>query len=184
MMVSLPRISYPKHQIVPSWSWMAVKGAVKYMDIPFDTVDWDKVLQSPFDKGRHGSSNNLKLEVARGFMGVVNKVISLTEVSPNRPVESDTFLSRRGLRPGDVQSPPRDIIYFDRPEDNDIGLSELGCVVIGEEKSDQAVALRRNYVLVVKCVDQGEDIWERVGAGTLFGSAILSPVSHELQRIF
>ena len=35
----MERIEYPTRN-VPSWSWMAYNGGVRFMDIPFGTVDW------------------------------------------------------------------------------------------------------------------------------------------------
>ncbi|KAF2641854.1 HET-domain-containing protein [Massarina eburnea CBS 473.64] len=42
---SLPKIEFGAGQEVPSWSWMAVMGAIEYMPVPFDVVDWDASLK-------------------------------------------------------------------------------------------------------------------------------------------
>lgn len=36
----LERINFPEDQKVPSWSWMAYEGAIEYMEIPPDKVEW------------------------------------------------------------------------------------------------------------------------------------------------
>ncbi|KAF2678911.1 HET-domain-containing protein [Lentithecium fluviatile CBS 122367] len=38
----MKRIGY-KTQVVPSWSWMAYDGSIRFMDIPFEEVDWMKM---------------------------------------------------------------------------------------------------------------------------------------------
>ena len=43
--MDMERITYPDDQKVPSWSWMAVDGAMVYMDVPFDSVEWNKEIQ-------------------------------------------------------------------------------------------------------------------------------------------
>ncbi|CAI0644692.1 unnamed protein product [Colletotrichum noveboracense] len=48
---SLARIDYEPSQTVPSWSWMAVMGRIRYMDVPFDEVTWTGDLENPFKAG-------------------------------------------------------------------------------------------------------------------------------------
>jgi hypothetical protein len=55
----MERIGY-KNQDVPSWSWMAYNGGVKYVDIPFFSAAWMKTLQ--FDEMRE---NALVAEIGR-----------------------------------------------------------------------------------------------------------------------
>jgi hypothetical protein len=34
--------------MVPTWSWMAFKGGIDYLELPFDGVDWEKQeIRSP-----------------------------------------------------------------------------------------------------------------------------------------
>lgn len=49
----LPRIKYVenKRAPVPSWSWMAVMGPIKYVNVEFDTTDWKEDVKSPFTEG-------------------------------------------------------------------------------------------------------------------------------------
>jgi hypothetical protein len=44
----LKRIESFRAGKVPSWSWMAYDGGIKYMDIPGGKVDWAKDIVSPF----------------------------------------------------------------------------------------------------------------------------------------
>jgi hypothetical protein len=41
------RIHYTSNRKVPSWSWMAVEGPIKYTDVPFDSVFWNKKIRFP-----------------------------------------------------------------------------------------------------------------------------------------
>ena len=45
----MTKIDYPPNMRVLSWSWMAVKGAICFMDIEFGAVDWEQDLGSPFN---------------------------------------------------------------------------------------------------------------------------------------
>lgn len=40
----LRKINFPKNQQyrVPTWSWMAYEGAISFMDLPFDGVQWEQ----------------------------------------------------------------------------------------------------------------------------------------------
>ncbi|KAF0329547.1 tol-like protein [Colletotrichum asianum] len=48
---SLSQIDYQSSQTVPSWSWMAVMGRIRYMNIPFGEVTWTGDLENPFQPG-------------------------------------------------------------------------------------------------------------------------------------
>jgi hypothetical protein len=50
----------------PSWSWMAYDGPIQYMNIPFETVEWNRWTQhiiSPWGATSSGSSLSLELRV-------------------------------------------------------------------------------------------------------------------------
>ncbi|PMD58641.1 uncharacterized protein K444DRAFT_630355 [Hyaloscypha bicolor E] len=44
---SLHEISYEDDKRVPSWSWMAVMGPIRYMDAPFDWMEWNRDIKTP-----------------------------------------------------------------------------------------------------------------------------------------
>ena len=55
---TLDKITFPANsQIkVPTWSWMAFKGGIDYLELPFDGVDWEKQeIRSPWTSGSRGS---------------------------------------------------------------------------------------------------------------------------------
>ncbi|KAF2106153.1 hypothetical protein BDV96DRAFT_655024 [Lophiotrema nucula] len=45
---ALKKITAFHGQTVPSWSWMAYEGGIKYMNVPFGQVDWSTDVVSPF----------------------------------------------------------------------------------------------------------------------------------------
>lgn len=47
--IPMEKIGYSKGRTVPSWSWMAVSGAVHYVDIPFAAVDWNTKVEAHLD---------------------------------------------------------------------------------------------------------------------------------------
>lgn len=64
----MTKIDYSKNRRVLSWSWMAVTGAICFMDIPFGTVDWKPDLGSPFNNcGEFGDTPGALHGDARDF---------------------------------------------------------------------------------------------------------------------
>ncbi|QYS92813.1 Protein kinase domain-containing protein [Trichoderma simmonsii] len=57
----LSRISYKDGTFIPSWSWMAYTGEIRYMEIPFEQVDWIKNPESPFGFSAHGAQCDSRL---------------------------------------------------------------------------------------------------------------------------
>lgn len=49
---NLKKIETFRSEHVPSWSWMAYEGGIKYMDVPYVTVDWAQNIETPFDKDK------------------------------------------------------------------------------------------------------------------------------------
>ncbi|KAL7940981.1 heterokaryon incompatibility domain-containing protein [Trichoderma barbatum] len=80
---SLTRISDEKSTSVPSWSCMAFTGEIKYMDIPFNQVNWTGNLQTPF--GTEGNDvawgNRLRAEANQ-------LLIDETEISKRATIDS------------------------------------------------------------------------------------------------
>ncbi|KAE9367915.1 HET-domain-containing protein [Stipitochalara longipes BDJ] len=76
---TLQRIE-PSHSMrVPSWSWMAYKGGIKYMDIPFGEAAWVEDITSPFKAGSPGRPDY------REEMGLEAIVWGIVGVEPNSP---------------------------------------------------------------------------------------------------
>jgi hypothetical protein len=136
---SLQQIDY-RDQRVPSWSWMAVKGAIKYMDIPFDTVDWseEKELKSPFTTAPNGSEG----------------CDSAQQVGDLQARVRDFALEKRAN------------VIFDRPEEGQT-IPNLKCVVVGTEKD--LPESNKYYVLIAAPARSGEGNtdYKRVGVAVM-----------------
>ncbi|KAI8304104.1 hypothetical protein K4K59_012923 [Colletotrichum sp. SAR11_240] len=48
---SLTQIDYEPGSTIPSWSWMALMGTIRYMEVPFGGVTWTGDLENPFQPG-------------------------------------------------------------------------------------------------------------------------------------
>jgi hypothetical protein len=149
----LKKIDFPLSQkyAVPTWSWMAYQGAITFMNVPFDEVDWEEgkdAIRSPWTSSNSSSSS------ATWHTGNSDERIDLTAnvrdlVSPGSAEKGIVFdQGRTGLTDG-----------------------RLKCVVVGKEKvrekKTDVALLRHYYVLVV--VPRGilETGYERVGAACL-----------------
>jgi hypothetical protein len=142
----LSPIDYPAARKVPSWSWMAYKGGISYLDAPFEKVDWTKDYTSPFqstDSGHksfwsasgNGSIPVLKSDGARKFV--------------SDGTESDIL----------------DMIRFDTDGPAHT-LDQLRCIVIGKDKPESTVDKPPHYVLVIKALSES-NVYVRVGVATL-----------------
>lgn len=66
---SLQRIDFSKkkeQETVPSWSWMAYNGEIRYMGAPFEGMEWrmwDQDIVSPWKTGKEDSKTPLELDV-------------------------------------------------------------------------------------------------------------------------
>ncbi|QGI69578.1 related to tol protein [Fusarium fujikuroi] len=142
---SLRKIEIPPHrEKIPTWSWMAFQGEIDYLSVPFDQVDWDAELKSPWEAtetkstGRSGQPSIR----ARAYG------LSLRETSPDVNL---VFNSRDQLQPL---------------------ISNALCVVVGRARGLGPERSRIHYVLIVRPFDSvgssmNVGICERVGAGSL-----------------
>ncbi|KAI8665084.1 Protein kinase domain-containing protein [Fusarium sp. Ph1] len=154
----LKEIDFPSSQkyAVPTWSWMAYQGAITFMNVPFDEVDWEEgkdAIKSPWTWNDSSSSS------ATWHTGNSNENIDLTAYA------------RDLVSPGSAEKG----IVFDQGR---TGLTDgtLKCVVVGkekvrDEKADVAL-LRHYYVLLVVPRRSLETGYERVGAACLPGTCI------------
>ncbi len=136
--------SYP---CVPSWSWMAYDGGIRYMDGPPGEVEWSKDITSPF-AGRDVPNDPSRFQLYGDYemLGLEIKATAwnITEIPDDRIImdQWDRFLAR-----------------------------PLKCVIIGKSKTPTAGRGYTHYVLVVSYMDHFAS-WERVGAGLLDGKCI------------
>jgi hypothetical protein len=153
---SLRRIDYDERQRVPSWSWMAVMGPIKYRFVPFDTVVWDEDIKSPFKTQSPDRMDSTQLQSVGALMAVVRDF---------------------------VQDGRKDMV-FDR-EISEEQRVETKCVVVATERVDQSVASQKHYVLLVLLIGETDGVsqYERVGVATLEKDGILPLASHVESQI-
>lgn len=134
----LRRIQSFRGSSIPSWSWMAYDGGIKYMEVPFGKVTWSKNIQSPF-KGR-------------------------TELSGDG--ESTTSFLTIEAQCWDIRDSDIDGIYLDEPEGTPN--AAYRCVIFGVDKDSEPKPEQMNYTLIVCKIGNGaENLYERAGVGFL-----------------
>lgn len=147
---SLRRINYDQNQKVPSWSWMAVMGPIKYRFVPFDTVIWSEDMRFPFQTQSTDQIDSTQPQSVGPLMAVAR----------------------------DFAQDGKEDMIFDRemPEKQ---RSEIKCVVVGTQRVDQQTTFQKHYVLLVTLVEETDGIsqYERVGVATLEKDRISSLAS-------
>jgi len=147
---SLKKISAsdPPSRCPPTWSWMAYQGAITFMSIEGDSLDW-----------------NGKVELPPALSDGKRKQTSWLRTSRS---EENLVINAMGFK-----IIRNDGIVYD---DGNASVAELTkCVIIGIEKGSDHAASKWHYVLVVqeKNIDAEGNIYcERVGAGCLKGESI------------
>ncbi|KAI1173823.1 hypothetical protein F4777DRAFT_589617 [Nemania sp. FL0916] len=144
---------------VPSWSWTAYEGPIRYLKIPFGEVTWNKDIISPFS--RRVSENAVVNKDLRG-----DKSIEILPLELEAPV-----WNLLGTEGGDItMDDPRRA--FDRP---------IRCVVLGKTKAPQVDGIQRYWVLFVypKTIVDDTALYERVGVGVLKNQHIAFDRPHE-----
>jgi hypothetical protein len=136
-------LSYGKQ--IPSWSWMAYEGGIRYMDVPYGRVSWREDIISPFAKvDELDETNDIATERSKGEMRLEIKA----------PV-------------WDLLGSQSETIILDEP---DRKLSQTPkCVIIGESKTATHEDARVCYVLIVVPIAtvNGIEVCERIGVGSL-----------------
>lgn len=142
----------------PSWSWMAYTGAIDYLDLPFNEVDWEE--QDICSRWSRGAGESWT------YSGdYLTCPLELT-------VRGRPFDSREAMN-SDTAS-----IVLDDPHKTSELESSLKCVVLGRLKNQakESSDARIYYVLLVTpTAPQGEGcyaIYNRVGVGYLPGALI------------
>ncbi|EXF84156.1 TOL [Colletotrichum fioriniae PJ7] len=153
---TLDRIIFPAERDleVPTWSWMAYKGGIDYLEPPFDGVDWEKSeIQSPWankspDGFYHTSDKSLGISlsaVAREFS----------------QLDIDHSASK---------------LIFDNPAKSDGQLPNVRVIVVGRSRDKMKDSERRCFVLLVAPKASksagGLMVYERTGVGYMPDSCI------------
>jgi hypothetical protein len=150
---TLERIVFPadRQMMVPSWSWMAYKGGIDYLELPFDRVDWEEEeIRSPWKPGSRGVWHT----------GDQAGIVELSAVA-----RDFDFTGTTG---------PESKIIYDNPAKSSGPSPPVKCVVVGRLKSEGQNGLNRmHYVLLVtpkaSQVGRGGQVCERVGVGYVLG---------------
>jgi hypothetical protein len=136
---------------LPSWTWMAYSGGVKFIDVEFGEMSWIDSIR--FDEKREGAI-----------------IASLWAFREWTPVHCGSYHDVQ-----DLNGATKGRIHFDLGGD-DI-LDELYCVVVGMKVpmfafGDNDSASTEYHILVVRSTDvDGE--YRRVGAGTVHRSHVV-----------
>ena len=149
---------------LPSWSWMAYKGGIDYMDPPFGAVDWErKEVVPPWTRGRS----------------------TIAELAPEDDKVALTATVRAfsvaGRRAGEAE-----LVY-------DIDMTGLDgqrpqCIIVAKSKDGRAERDKMCHVLLVgptrETTGRGEKVYKRVGVGVMLGKYIDLEAPGTIARIY
>lgn len=148
---SLTRIPFPPdRQKAPTWSWMAYRGGIDYLQLPFDEVDWDSEdIRSPWQT----------IEARTADRAEVSELSAIArEFAIRNPTAEDGKL------------------IFDVTGKTGGPNPSVLCVVIGRAKRQTDIERRSHYILLVQPKGssgvKGTKTFERIGAGYVSGSCI------------
>ncbi|KAI0000236.1 HET-domain-containing protein [Xylariaceae sp. FL0662B] len=146
-------IPYPDDRSVPSWSWMAYRGEISFVDPPFNSVEWfEGDIKDPFKGGplRYPSQR--------------------WEGKPKPEIEA---LAREIDMSKDPIEIRKRIVFDEVTVDR---ANSLRCVVLGRDKAGDE-GQRNHYVLVIRpsTPELPAGPYLRVGSGSLLASHISSP---------
>ncbi|KAF1957936.1 HET-domain-containing protein [Byssothecium circinans] len=137
---TLTRIPKFRDEPIPTWSWMAHDGKIRYMEIPFGEVVWGDDVTSPFQSGRPNDTQGrreqrtpCRMEArAHNIIDTGDRQLILDE--PTRPLSQP-----------------------------------LKCVVVGTSKQLTPYEDQVHYTLIISYVghDEETEVYERVGVGIL-----------------
>jgi hypothetical protein len=156
----MARIKFPEdRKIVPSWSWMAYKGGIDYLDPPFRAVNWEtKDISPPWPSSKESEQPN----GSGGGPARQDEGVELTGMMRG-------FFHRRA---GPLTA---ELVYDDSAHVPLDGMQQ--CVVVAKAKAGSSDDEKDHYVLIVEpCVQAAADkgnTYRRVGVGKLPGKCIL-----------
>jgi hypothetical protein len=135
---------------VPSWSWMAYKGGISYIDIPFEDVEWSNAVKCFPD-------TTIKFEL----QAPVREFLNCTIKPRNQTTECAILAEgdERGWLKFDVEDIPN--------------IQRLKCIVVGRKYKQyfwrrQEADEEAHYILVVtQRLEGGHRTYERVGVGCI-----------------
>jgi hypothetical protein len=137
---TLKRIVFKPEDQVPSWSWMAFDGEIRYMNVPFGDIEKAKDTVSLVEGIEPGTSS--------------------TGINFGRATEL-----RAPVRTLAVEIPD----WLIQDEADRILARPLKCVIVGKSIKETKDKQRTHYELIVSFlrVEQGLEIYERAGVAYL-----------------
>lgn len=140
----------------PSWSWMAYRGAIDYLNLPFDKMEWEKD------------------DICSQWSRSAGKTWNYSRDYSTCPLELTVV-----ARVFDFQAAQASAgagVVLDDPERTDVSELSLRCIVLGRLKrqTHESMDIRTHYVLLVTptTLQDGGDIYNRVGIGYMPGALI------------
>lgn len=142
------RIKYEESDKVPSWSWMAYPGGIKFIE--FDDVDYGKLYL--YDNLKFGQDD---------LRDLITDVWNFRDCHLNRKERSDT--GRYEVL--DLHEVVRGWAMYDFKHGQDVDNERA--VVIGRTASEDSPERQEYHILVVglKAGSKGNNAYERVGLG-------------------
>lgn len=140
----LTRIPLSRGNPIPSWSWMAYDGPIRYEQVAFNTATWNPELTRRF-----GQDDSPQSGQGDGESGTSDLEALIWEV---RDVSRGTMSFDQADRSANIP---------------------LQCVVVGSSKIGTASQTQTHWVLLVqRNTDFNEFVYERIGVGILQGSQV------------
>lgn len=138
---------------VPTWSWMAYKGGIDYLDPVFRTTDWEKnEIRPPWTRGNSGSGETTPHDTGTALSATVRNF----------------FVARR--KADDVE------LVYDTERTASDG-QRAQCVIVARSKEEGEDQDKKHYVLLVVptggTTARGQATYKRVGAGFMLGRYIV-----------
>jgi hypothetical protein len=151
---------------VPTWSWMAYEGAITFMDLLFDGVQWEQHDGEGEGIQWHWTApRNIDASSSSSVWHTANSDEQIDFVTRARDFVDSALVNNYTKIVYDLGTPPGK----DRA---------VKCVIIGRQKSNGTTDLSaklEHYILIVASIQnnsEGENVYERVGVGSLLGSWI------------
>ncbi|KAL8282512.1 hypothetical protein RB601_008411 [Gaeumannomyces tritici] len=156
----LKRITVSHGPKVPSWSWMAYTGGIRYLEVPYGGALWESDVVSPFSDGDVDAGGPDEGDTAEA------KVPGIKAVAWDLASDMAVLTTRGEREAGRV--------ILDEPGSERTGAhnpdAELKCVVVGRSKQWLENEEQVHYVIVITAVTTPEGsakVWERIGVGVL-----------------
>jgi hypothetical protein len=152
----IERIKFKSEDQVPSWSWMAFNGGIRYMNVPLGDIEKAKDTVSPFERLETGM---LHTDISSGSTAELQ--------APVRTLATET----------------PEWLILDEPER--ILAKPLKCVIIGRRIKQAVDGQRTHYAMVISflSVEEGVEIYERAGVAYLGTAEILPEQDKKYVRI-